>query len=63
MRNKVVDRTEVLDRVGDLLLLLTEHATTEQVADYYKVGKEAIKAIVFNHNDELTRRLQDTIWK
>mgnify|MGYP001770666427 CR=1 FL=1 len=54
LREKVISRVDVLDKVGNLLLLPnTEYATTEQVAKYYKVGKEAIKTIVFNHNDEL----------
>ena len=55
LREEVISRTEVLDKVGELLLLPnTEYATTEQVAEYYKVGKEAIKTIVFNHVEELS---------
>lgn len=54
MRNKVINRTEVLDKVGDLLLLPnTEYATIEQVANYYNVGIEAIQSIVKRQRDEL----------
>lgn len=53
-REKVISRTEVLDKVGELLLLPnTEYATTEQVADYYKVDKTAIRQIITRNNDEL----------
>ena len=54
LREEVISRTEVLDKVGELLLLPnTEYATTEQVAEYYKVGKEAIRQIVVRNGDEL----------
>ncbi len=53
-REKVISRTEVLDKVGDLLLLPnTEYATTEQVGIYYNVDIEAINAIINRHRDEL----------
>lgn len=54
LREKVITRTEVLDKVGELLLLPnTEYATTEQVAEYYKVGKEAITSLVHDNRDEI----------
>lgn len=54
LRDSVVGRTEVLDRVGELLLLpSTDFATTEQVAIYYGVDIEAINSITNRHRDEL----------
>lgn len=54
LREQMIDRIEVLDKVGELLLLPnTEYATTEQVAKYFKVGKEAIKSVCYNNNEEL----------
>lgn len=54
LRESVIGRIEVLDKVGDLLMLgNTEYATTSQVATYYGVGLEAIKAIRFEHLEEL----------
>ena len=53
-RESMINRIEVLEKVKDLLLLGdSEFATTQQVADYYEVGFEAIKAIVFNNKEEL----------
>lgn len=54
LRESVIGRIEVLDKVGDLLTLgNTDYATTSQVATYYGVGLEAIKAIRFEHLEEL----------
>lgn len=54
MREKVIGRTEVLDKVGDLLLLPnTEYATTEQIADYYEVDRASIRQVIARNNDEL----------
>lgn len=54
IREKVVDRIEVLEQVGELLLLPnTEFATTEMVAKYYVEDIETIKKIVERHNDEI----------
>lgn len=54
MREEVVDRIEVLEQVGELLLLPnTEFATTEMVAKYYVEDIETIKKIVERHNDEI----------
>lgn len=54
LRDKLVERVNVLDKVKDLLLIpKTERANIKQVANYYEVGEEAIKSIVFDHDDEL----------
>ena len=54
MREEVVGRIEVLEQVGELLLLTnTEFATTEMVAGYYEVAIETIKSLVFDNKDEL----------
>lgn len=54
IREKVIGRTEVLDKVKDLLLLPnTEYATTEQVANYYEVEVEAIRKLATRNKDEL----------
>lgn len=53
-REGFIDQVGVLGKVKDLLLLgNSEFATTQQVADYYEVGLEAIKAIIFNNKEEL----------
>ena len=52
LRDRVVDRTEILDKVGQLLLLpKIEFATTEQVAKYYNVGTEAVRKVATRHRD------------
>ncbi|MBD7935933.1 hypothetical protein H9655_02735 [Cytobacillus sp. Sa5YUA1] len=49
-----MERVEVLDRVKGLLLLPnTELATTQQVADFYEVGKHVISMILSRHKDEI----------
>lgn len=54
LREELVKRIDVLEKVKGLLLLpQLEMATAQQVADFYEVGVEAIKAIVFDHKDEL----------
>lgn len=53
-REDCVSRVEVLDKVGELLLLPnTEYATTEQVANYYEVGIEAIRKLFQRNKEEL----------
>ena len=53
-REEVIDRIEVLEQVGELLLLSnTEYATTEMVAKYYAEEEGTIKKIVERHNDEI----------
>lgn len=54
MRENCVNRLEVLDKVGDLLLLSnTEYATTSQVATYYGVTTRHIEDLVSNNKEEL----------
>lgn len=53
-REGFIDQVGVLEKVKDLLLLAdSEFATTQQVADYYEVGLEAIKSIIKRHKEEL----------
>ncbi|MEH7535964.1 hypothetical protein V7167_17335 [Bacillus toyonensis] len=53
-RDNLVERVEVLEKVKNLLLLPElEMATTQQVADFYGVGLEAIKAVVHGNKSEL----------
>ena len=54
IREKMISNVSVLEKVKDLLLLGdSEFATTQQVADYYEVGLEAIKSIIKRHKEEL----------
>ncbi|WP_045305510.1 hypothetical protein [Saccharothrix sp. ST-888] len=54
MRARVADQVEVLDRVRALMLLPDGvHVTTEGVAAYFGVGETVIKAVVFDHRQEL----------
>lgn len=53
-REQMINKVEVLEKVKDLLLLgNSEFATTEQVANYYEVGLEAINSIIKENRDEL----------
>ena len=54
LRNKLVDRYDILEKVRELLLIpSTEFATTQQVADFYEVEKKTIEKVVERNNDEL----------
>ena len=54
VREKMISNVSVLEKVKDLLLLGdSEFATTQQVADYYEVGLEAIKTLSVNNREEL----------
>lgn len=54
LRESVINRLEVLDSVGEILLLPnTEYATTEMVANYYKVDIEAVQKVIQRNRDEL----------
>lgn len=54
LRESVINRLEVLDSVGEILLLPnTEYATTEMLANYYKVEKKALQKLVERNRDEL----------
>ena len=53
-REDCISRVEVLDKVGELLLLPnTEYATTEQVANYYEVGIEVVRKLFQRNKEEL----------
>ncbi|MGY4923801.1 restriction endonuclease [Streptomyces sp. 900105755] len=54
LRNSVLDRTDVLDRVKALSLLPDGmHVTTAMVAAYFEVGRKAIESLVLDHREEL----------
>ena len=54
VRENLIKRLEVLEKVKDLLLLpALELATTQQVADYFEVSDDAVQNIVKRHKDEL----------
>ncbi|MER6268164.1 restriction endonuclease [Streptomyces sp900105755] len=54
LRNSVLDRTDVLDRVKALSLLPDGmHVTTAMVAAYFEVTAEAVRALVHDHRAEL----------
>lgn len=54
VREELVARVDVLDKVKGLLLLpQLEMATTKQVAEFYEVGYDAIESVVRRNNDEL----------
>ncbi|WP_405967526.1 restriction endonuclease [Streptomyces sp. NBC_00015] len=54
LRDGVLERTDVLDRVKALSLLPDGmHVTTAMVAAYFDVGLEAIKSLVKDHRREL----------
>lgn len=53
-QDKYIDRIDVLDRVGGLLLLPNmEMATTRQVAEFFVVNKNVIDVLYIRHKDEL----------
>lgn len=53
-REELIGRTEVLDKVKELILLPnTEFATTQQVANYFEVGIEAIQSLIKDNRKEL----------
>lgn len=54
LRDKNINKYEVLDRVKKLLLIPeTNFSTTQQVADFYDVDKEVINMIVIRNKQEL----------
>lgn len=54
LRDKYVEKFEVLDSVKKLLLLPgTELLTVKQVADYYSVDEKAIEKVYARHEEEL----------
>ncbi|MCQ2012336.1 hypothetical protein [Clostridium butyricum] len=52
-RKELMDKVDVLDKVGNLLLGNSGFGTAQQVTDYYEVGMEAINSIVKRHREEL----------
>lgn len=54
LREELIDKVEVLDKVGTLLLLNElDMATVEMVAEYYGVTVEVVKMCVKNNRDEI----------
>jgi len=53
-REQMIDRINVLDSVGELLLLpSTNHTRIEQVAEYYKVSQRHIEELLSLNREEL----------
>ncbi len=53
LRDSLVSKVEVLEKVKNLLLLpKTDFATTKQVADFYEVSESNIKSLYKEHKDE-----------
>ena len=53
-REKLIDKTEVLDKVKKLILLpFGDFMTIKQLADYYEVGLRAITSLSFDNKEEL----------
>jgi len=54
LRDSLAERYDVLEKVKELLLIPnTEFSTIKQVAVFYEVGDEAIKAVVNRNKEEL----------
>ncbi|MEU5307864.1 restriction endonuclease [Streptomyces sp. NPDC021562] len=54
LRDSVLDRTDVLDRVKALSLLPDGmHVTTAMVAAYFEVSRKAIESLVVDHREEM----------
>ena len=54
LREELIEHYEVLDKVKNLLLIPgTEFATTQQVADFYEVGLEAINSLIKDNREEI----------
>lgn len=54
LRNKYVERFDILEKVKSLLLISgTDYAVVSQVADYYEVGLEAVASLIKDNRDEL----------
>ncbi|MET9519656.1 restriction endonuclease [Streptomyces sp. NPDC002994] len=54
LRESVATRTDVLDRVKVLSLLPDDmHVTTAMVATYFEVADSVIRAVVFDHREEV----------
>lgn len=54
LRESVIDRTDVLDKVKKLLMLPDNlHISVEMAAEYYEVGIRAITSLIHDNRDEL----------
>ena len=54
LRESVIDRTDVLEKVKALTMLPDDlHVSIEQSAEYYEVGKEAINSLIKDNREEL----------
>ncbi|GHJ29879.1 hypothetical protein [Streptomyces hygroscopicus] len=53
LRDSVIERTDVLDKVKILTMLPDGlHITTRMVAEYFEVGEEAVKSLAKRHREE-----------
>lgn len=54
LRESVIGRLEVLDKVGDLLLLPnTDYATKGQVVEYFEINIKTLESLMLDHKEEL----------
>lgn len=54
LRDEYINRIEVLDKVKILLLLPDiQLATTQQVADFYEVNIDTLRAVIFDNKEEI----------
>lgn len=54
IREQCIERIEILEKVKGLLLIPnSDFATVNLIADYYEVGEECIKSVVFENQEEL----------
>jgi phage antirepressor YoqD-like protein len=57
LRDRTIERTDVLDKVKTLVTLPNGfHITTQMVANYFEVPVETIKSVVEDHRTELEER-------
>jgi hypothetical protein len=63
MRNSVLERVEVLDKVKALQLLPDGmHVTTERLDAYFEIQREAVNSVYRRHRDELAASGMRTLW-
>jgi hypothetical protein len=54
LRESVIDRTDVLDKVKKLVMLPDDlHISVEMAASYFEVSKSTIEAVIHDHRDEV----------
>lgn len=62
VREKVLERTEVLEKVKEIVTLPnTELMTSKMVSEYFEVGAEAIKSIFSRNRSELEKNGAKTL--